>query len=500
MGNLVTGNQDKRDADGLPSAGVSYYPATAEQMSLYPNARETLSTFQTPVLVHEHTGSNPPEKLYVAAFDGTGNDGDKDPEHATNVDYIRKQVKQARDPNISVGYIAGPGTQNDWYTRTKDGVQGFTTKERSEQMYSDFIVEAQKWKAQNPDVQISVASVGFSRGAEEAALFTRLVDERGIKDPASATYIHNSRGGIESVSYAAGIEPLVPPKQVAQAAVLFDPVGTGKTMDMDRRLPPSVISGIQLYAQDEQRSLFKVDTIIPLGKSEDGRFAGVMLPGSHSDVGGSYVRDGLSRRSGNIAIDYLNGLSDKPFLEKRSEPERAVVHNSREGVFIYKMTGKVDRREPVGTNTVLVSKGYAKVLGKEAERAEPINAALNQKFTDRRNMPNSPVPTLAVQDRAATPDAVSARNDQSSRPATPRSDVDRMFDQLHAASVNKSASELQSVGHDFQQSQSGQAWQKDIQQNAQAMQAKEQQATPKQPPAPQQQAPEAPTQQPNLRR
>ena len=67
--------------------------------------------------------------------------------------------------------------------------------------------------------------------------------------------------------------PLVEPGQVAQAVGLFDPVGTGDPVKHhDRRLPPSVISGIQITAADERRGLFKSDRIVDPGMTPDGRF------------------------------------------------------------------------------------------------------------------------------------------------------------------------------------------------------------------------------------
>jgi hypothetical protein len=194
----------------------------------------------------------------------------------------------------------------------------------------------------------------------------------------------------------------------------MDPVGTGNEVrNDDRRLPPSVVSGIQLISTDEKRSLFKSDHIIDPGITADGRFAGIYVPGAHSDVGGSYHRDGLSNRAGNLVIDYLNGLSDQPFLTKQPEPDDPrlnVVHRSEEGMFIYRITPKVDRLQPEGYNERLVP---WRDVGKVADpnNAEPRDEALNATL-QRQRMPNGPLPGAQVASRNTDEHALSQQVDR----------------------------------------------------------------------------------------
>jgi hypothetical protein len=68
--------------DGVRSDGVGHYQLNAEQWALFDDAREALSRFRTPILAH---AANSNEYLYIAAFDGTGNNKYTDPEHPTNV-------------------------------------------------------------------------------------------------------------------------------------------------------------------------------------------------------------------------------------------------------------------------------------------------------------------------------------------------------------------------------------------------------------------------------
>ncbi len=412
------GQIDKLDADGILDDGVGHDPA-GSKLHAYADDRQQLRMFQEPVLLH---ASNPHERLYVAALDGTGNDKLGNPQHETNVGLISDQIKRLKESSnsrISGGYVPGPGTQRDPpFAHVADGARGYTVDERAEEMYKKFIDQAWKWKREDPDAEIRLVSVSFSRGCEEAALFARLVEERGIQNPAGARYTYDSHHQIKHVEYTR--PPLVPPHQVAQAVAMFDPVGTGSAMTMDRRLPPSVISGIQFIAMDEHRGLFKSDRIIDPGITSDGRFAGIYVPGAHSDVGGSYHRDGLSIRSGNLAVDYLNGLSDTPFLAKSSEPDDPrlnVVHHSQEGLLLYRLWPRIDRLQPGGYNEREVSRRALNRVP-DAYNAEPRNETLSRQF-ERQTMPDGPVPG-----------ALQMPHD------TTRGELDQWIDRMYLASQN----------------------------------------------------------------
>ena len=410
--------RERIDRDGIRHDDVSYDLA-ASHLFVYADDREELAPFQEPVLLHSN---NPHERLYIAAFDGTGNDKFHDPGHETNVGLISDQIealKSAENSKVGGDYVEGPGTQQHApLTHLLDGMYGYTVDERAEQMYKLFIEQAWKWKQLDPDAQIRVASIGFSRGGEEVALFARMVEERGIQNPSGAQYTYDSHHQIKYVEYTK--PALTGPHQVAQAVAMFDPVGTGSAMHDDRRLPPSVVSGIQFTAMDEHRGLFKSDRIIDPGITADGRFAGVYVPGAHSDVGGGYNRNGLAIRSGNFAIDYINGLSDVPILAKTAEPDDPrlnVIHHSQEGMFLYRVAPKIDRLAPDGYNELEVSR-HAKAHVTDAYNAEPRNEALNAQF-ERQAMPNGPVP--------GAPEL---------RHEAPRSELDQWIDRMYAASQN----------------------------------------------------------------
>ena len=260
--------KDTVSADGVKSDGVSFTPFTAEQLQSFRDASDALSRFKAPMLAH---ADNTQERIFLAAFDGTGNDGDKDPEHATNVDKIRKQVRaryETGDEQIYVEYLAGPGTQDNRLARTWDLARGHTYESRLEAMYGKLVEKSEEWKRADPDVQIRVQITGFSRGASQGAGFARLLHERGIADRDSAINAEGENGQ-RVIKYT---NHLVAPGKTPQTIGLFDPVATGAPMDFDRRLPPSVISGFQITMADERRAKFPSDRIMPLGLSEDGRF------------------------------------------------------------------------------------------------------------------------------------------------------------------------------------------------------------------------------------
>ncbi|MBU6246542.1 MAG: DUF2235 domain-containing protein [Xanthomonadaceae bacterium] len=367
------------EKDGVLSDGVGFRPASEQAKSQYYGDIQQDGLFEVPVLMQS---KNPHSRLFVACMDGTGNDAIDDPEHETNVGRIADQIARREaqgDTRIAAGYVQGPGTQEGLLRRTLDGIDGFTSEERAERMYQMFIEQARTWKREDPKADISLVGIGFSRGGDEIAVLSRLVHERGIQDPSGAVYTYDVHHQIKQVQYIK--PPLVPPGKVAQAVGLFDPVGTGNELrNDDRRLSPSVISGVQLTATDEHRGLFKSDRIIDPGISDDGRFAGMYVPGAHSDVGGGYHRDGLSIRAGNLMIDYLNCLSDEPFLNKSIEPDDPrlnVVHRSEEGMFIYRITGKVNRLLPEGYNELLVPRHDIDKVA-DPYNAEPVDKSMRE--------------------------------------------------------------------------------------------------------------------------
>lgn len=350
--------------------GARTIPATATDLASFPEANRQLAGLSAPLL---RDGEVPGHRLFIAAFDGTGNSMYKDaPENHTNVARIAKQIEQAKDPAVGFGYVEGPGTQGG-LGGVIDQATGDTYEARMEEMYFQFIQQASTWLLDDPGADIRIAAIGFSRGAEQAAGFTRMIEERGIQDPRGMNVVRDRNGDIER------LEPTRPnlrePGTVIQAVGLFDPVGTGEPRNHDRRLPPSVVSGFQITADDERRNLFQSTRVLDPGVTDGGRFLNVTVAGAHSDIGGSYTLDGLSIRSGNLMIDYLNALSDPPFLQKREEPvdpARNVIHRSEDHQFFYR-TSVYDKEGVRGRQEELAPSNLCRI---DCLDAQPRNAAM----------------------------------------------------------------------------------------------------------------------------
>jgi hypothetical protein len=97
-------------------------------------------------------------------------------------------------------------------------------------------------------------------------------------------------------------------------------------------------SGVQFTAEDERRNPFPSTQIIPPGRSVDGRFVGITLPGAHSDIGGSYHQNGLSVLAFNMMADYVNALGGKMLVHRLLVPtdqSMYVKHYSEDHLPIY---------------------------------------------------------------------------------------------------------------------------------------------------------------------
>ena len=301
----------------MPSEDRKPKPATEEQMEAYDRAIAQLATTQVPVL-----HADPRDRVFYALFDGTSNDADNKPEKMTNVGKLREQFKDMEqrngDSSLAYGYMAGPGTQQGQpFYKLYDNATGASYGDRLGTMYDKLAEQTKQWKSEyahgdgtpETDMRVRVVSIGFSRGAEQAAGFSRLVDEKGIQDKDGTT--------------------LVAPGKTVQAVGLYDPVGTGEPYNNDRRMPHSVLSGFQISAESELRGKFPVSNIIATGVSGDESLSGVRVPGAHGDVGGGPRENGLSNRAGNLMIDYLNSMHREPVFEKMPEslrPELNVIH------------------------------------------------------------------------------------------------------------------------------------------------------------------------------
>jgi hypothetical protein len=268
------------------------------------------------------TSNDPNTFTFFAFFDGTGNDAKDSKRVTTNIGHLASQFEKAARSRDNIGgvYLEGPGTQGG-LKGFKDGVWGGSYHERIALMKEAFDAESSQWLLTHPSGKVCVISAGFSRGAEQAAGFSRLVSDQGVLNEFNTQ--------------------IIPGSDIAQSQLLFDPVGTGEPVKNDRRPPPEVLSSLQLTARDELRKEFASSVIVPPGMSKDGRFFNPMGPGAHADMGGGYKDNGLSDRYFNISVDYLNRVAgEEIFTKKDIEPdlEKDVVHDSCQHLSIGPLT------------------------------------------------------------------------------------------------------------------------------------------------------------------
>ncbi len=369
-------------------------PATPDDLALYERAQSMQALQEVPLL---QRSDNPHEYLFFALFDGTGQDADNPEQELTNVGHLYKQSEElARNPDNRIGYkyVEGIGTQTSPVTRYADAWVPYTWDDKIEKAYRALANQAKEWKERDPEAQIRVAEIGYSRGAVLAPGLARLVDKYGIADPENLRFGRNEHGNLTVESPH---PPLVAPGQVAQALGLYDPVATNMPGAYDARRAPSVISATALAARDEDRVKFPHQTILEPGLSPDRRFANLLVPGGHSNVGGGNRDHGLEAGSFNVMADYLNALRDKPLFQYRPLPGDPNAYT------VYQAHGPtaVPGMDQDALRDLRAELANCRIVD-PCREGEPVNRALADQFEYRRLQPAAPVPTLAPLQRQDT--------------------------------------------------------------------------------------------------
>lgn len=441
---------------GKDANAIGHDAVTQADLERYAQAQHQLQQMQAPLLLDS---ADPHQRLYIAAMDGTGNSIFKDaPEHWSAVGKIHDQLEWLRQSgvtNIRSGYVEGIGTQKNWAANKWDGLTGYTFEQRLETAYYKFCVQAKAWLDEDPQAQIRVAGVGFSRGAELSAALSRVIHERGIMDPADAKF-QEANGLITHIEYTRGT--LVPPGQTAQALVLFDPVATNIT-EHDRRIAPSVVGGLALMSQD-RRDQFKGTRLLPDGLTEDGRFLSITLPGAHSDVGNSYARNGLGVLSANLAVDYLNSLGKQDFLQKQpvpQDPGQYVIHRSEEHLVFYSTRGFNDGERDF-INQLGPSRQCRIEPQPDCTHKAPVAPELDGQI-ERQPVRIQP---------ADSPPQMQPDMQQDRRAADP---IEAMFLRMTDAALKGDQGAMMQVGREYRESSAGQEWLQQGREHNQAQQA-----------------------------
>lgn len=364
-------NEGREPAEGIKNA----YIATEADLETYKVAESRIRAMK-PDLPDFKLIGNDNRYIFVAAFDGTGNDATQTLTERTNVHSLYQDFDSfARGGPDSLGfgrmhaqYIEGPATQSNdgWNPTNNDQATGTSVQDRVYEMYKDLGDKALQWKAQNPNAEISVITIGFSRGAVEAAEFASAVGKYGIqanldyrtlpdddirnptkKQSWSEWWNNQAPKGMDK-EFREFSGELVAPGKVPIVAGLYDPVATGVAEKHDRALPPSIRSALQIAAKDEHRVFFPLNTIVndKLVQSDPTRFASVMVAGAHSDIGGGYAQGkGLAQLSNGLMGDYLNKVVGIQICKSITpDPNSLIVHDSNVGAV--KQAGKAP--EPLG--------------------------------------------------------------------------------------------------------------------------------------------------------
>lgn len=306
---------------------VPVTPMTAEQIAQLHAKVDEARALKLPQL---HDTKDPHSKMFVMGLDGTQNDAINDPKHMTNIGLIIDgiQLEYVVSENVRAEYVPGVGNQK-FIAGIVDSVAGFTVTEQASRAYIRFVETANLWHQQDPDVKISLAGIGFSRGDSALLIASNMVHEKGIPDLASAVkkLVVNPVTG-QSYIETSYSRYIVLPGQVPQALILNDQVATGRAEDMNRRVAPSVVSVVQLQAQNEHRAPF------PFYSAEDPatldpRIHTIKIAGAHSDIGGAYLLNGISSVTRQINEILLNKLgANIPESTPETDPKKYVIHDS----------------------------------------------------------------------------------------------------------------------------------------------------------------------------
>src|SRR4051812_47181436 len=206
--------------------------------------------------------------IFFAAFDGTNNDlTTAGPGKNTNVAqlFLQAQAAASTHPGLQANYYPGPGTKGT-LTRSawlNDAVTA-QVQAAAENAYQDFARAAAAWLDDHFGGPVTAVITSFSRGVASAAIFTQLLNARGLIEPVPPNGV------------------LIAPGEVkVSAGVLFDPVATG--VEVNVAFAPNVRNVVNIRAQDDYRQLFKA-----VDYSSQAAVRTIEMIGNHCDIGGGY--------------------------------------------------------------------------------------------------------------------------------------------------------------------------------------------------------------------
>lgn len=245
--------------------------------------------------------------IFFAAFDGTNNDKDAVPrgELCTNVAQLwdQYQRKNQAAPMCGGNYYKGPGSpgtlsQSSWLPdRVKQQVI-MTADDAYHDLCNQVSVVSNL-------TGVAVVLTSFSRGGASAAIFSQMLYERGLLNPATK-------------------EAIIPPKQLSVVGgVLFDPVLTG--VDTTLAYPPNVKNIVNLKALNEYRYLFPAANY---SRHPYSIIKTINVYGNHCDIGGGYDNGiaGLTLQTATSALQKLGLPIDDVPPSRTYAPTQTAVH------------------------------------------------------------------------------------------------------------------------------------------------------------------------------
>lgn len=342
----------------------SYLTLSPEAQGLFSAAASDLTTFAT------GTPRSPNTKVITVIFDGTGQNKDAGAVAGETTTVAAAMQKKLHDQALADGgssvepvYVRGIGSPpaNSTDASLVDGALALTAKGRLDEAWKGYIERAQAILAEDPTANIQVNVVGFSRGAALAREFMNRVDELGV--PSGSTPISYSNGELNcnAVTYSYG-ELSRKGGEVKQTALLFDTVATSMNTVLEPKslldpassgnsvttvadstyvpirlsIPDSVDSVVHfLSANDTRDTLFRPTSIQVSGSGTepDPRFAEIVLPGVHSDTGGTF-NEGPQAYMKALGLQVLKnyGVYDGP-VELPALPTQITNYNATRNLF-----------------------------------------------------------------------------------------------------------------------------------------------------------------------
>ena len=205
-------------------------------------------------------------------------------------------------PSQLTHYFRGVGNddENDVLNQTAEGAFATMEEHVRNSAYCEFL--------RNYCRGDQVSIFGFSRGAASARLFARDLAARGFVDEAriGSRYCQVRNSGEMRLDVWDLVlrwsKVLVPGDQIPVAFLgVWDTVPTNVSAPAkDWIVPATVGRAVHCMALDENRDLF-VPTTLSYPPERSAAMKEVWFPGAHSDVGGGYYHDALSR----VALNYI---------------------------------------------------------------------------------------------------------------------------------------------------------------------------------------------------